>query len=488
MGIILRQSLKSTIINATSAMVGIVSVLIIYERLLSPAELGKIRYIISTSFLILPFVMFGVTMSLIRFFPKFKDKARKHNGIFGLGLGAVIIGNLIFILLSFILGDILPEKFSIYREKILALLFVVSISSVTTAYLSSLKRIVVPAIFNNLLIKIGVPILVIFYSLGKIDFNVVEWNIITVYVLASIGLIFYVRHLGALRVKPNLKIIDKKLFNEIKAYSVYSMLGPMGGVLMTHFDQFMVTEIIDFERGGVYTIAVFVGSLFSIPLLSVFSIANPVISDSYENGDRNNIYSIYKKSSINLFALGLLGLILLWLNIDDLFSFMSKGDIYIQGKYVILFLALAKIIDMVTSVNGAIIAHSEYYRFNLYSLLIFGAINIVGNYFLIKLYGINGAAFSTFVTAVMYNVAKSVYVWKRFHMHPFSINTLKVLCLSLIIYFVAYQFNITFTHTIVGIIVKSLIISAVFGMIIYIMNISEDLNGLINSIIKKIKQ
>jgi O-antigen/teichoic acid export membrane protein len=486
MGIIQRQSIKNTIISFIAAFVGAVNVLIIYERLLTPDQLGKVKFIVSTAFLLVPFVMLGVTTTMLRFFPKFKNEDKGHHGILGFGLLYTLMGYAIYLLLTFIFFSYLPDKFQSYYGIISILLLFVAFSSVLTSYLASLKKIVVPTFFNNLWVKIGVPGLVIAYYLDWLTFEDVEWNIISVYAIATLGLFFYIKFLGQLFLRPKSEIFDNQLKSDIKAYALYSTLGPMGAVLMTQLDQFMVTEILDFNSGGVYTIAVYFGSLFTIPLMSVFSIANPIISDASDRGDDKEIQNIYKKSSITLMVVGFLLFLLIWTSIDDVFGLMSKGDVYAQGKIVILFLAIAKIVDMSTSVNGAIIAHSKYFRFNLYALLLLGIVNVFANYFFIKSMNINGAALATLSSLTLYNAVKGIYVWKKFKMQPFTGKSLILLGIGAFVFLISLQLTYDFSNAFLAIIIKSIIVGGMFSVLVYVFNISPDINQLIINLIKKI--
>lgn len=487
MGIIRRQSIKNTIVSLVAAIVGAINMLFIYEILLEPEQLGKIKYLTATAFLLVPFVMLGISQTMLRFFPRFEDREKKHHGILGFGIFYALTGYILYLLVTLICFDFLPDKFQDNYPVISGILLFAVLMTLLGAYLASLKRIVVPSIFNNLWIKIGVPILVVLYHFNFITFDELEWNLITVYAVATIGLLVYVRFMGQLFLKPNLSFLTPKLKSDIKAYTLYSTLGPMGAVLMTQIDQFMVTEILDYSDNGIYTMAVYFGSLFNIPMMSIFSIANPIISDSSDKGDADNIREIYSKSSINLLIIGLLGLMLIWINIDDIFSLMSKGDVYAQGKYVVLFLSTAKVIDMATSVNGAIIAHSKYFRFNLYAILLLGVLNIFANYFFIDSMGINGAAIATLSALTLFNLVKFLYVKKKFNMQPFTLNSVKVLLIFGVVFIVAMSFKISFDNLILSIIVRTLVVGFIFGLLIFTFKVSEDINALVQSIINKIK-
>jgi hypothetical protein len=67
------------------------------------------------------------------------------------------------------------------------------------------------------------------------------------------------------------------------------------------------------------------------------------------------VESIYKKSSINLFLFGLLVLLGVWLNIDDLFSFIKPE--FSIGKTTLIIIGFSKLYDLLHGINGLILSN-----------------------------------------------------------------------------------------------------------------------------------
>ncbi len=487
MGIIIKQSIRNSIISYSGALLGAVNVLIIYERMLLPEELGQMKYIIATAFLIIPMVIMGANSIILRFYPRFENAEKKNHGLLGFGLIMVFIGYCIYLVVTISFYKYLPDKFSENYLFISLLLIAAAVSTVGTSYSASFKEIAVPALFNNLWVKIGIALVVVLYYFGLFTFSGVKWGIVLVYFIPVAGILIFIRAVGKLFIKPDYSILTKENIKDIKSYGIYSALGPVGAVLATQLDQFMVTEMINYESGGIFTISVYVASLFTIPMVAVFSIANPIISQSSDKKDYAHIEEIYKKSSINLLIIGVMFMIVLWTSIDDMFSLMSRSEVYSQGKYVILILGFAKIIDMSTSINGAIIAHSKFFKFNLYILLLLSVINIVANILLIEKYGIIGAAIATFISLAVYNFGKLFYVWLKFKMQPFTEKSLITLLLGLILYFGLEFFSMESWPLILRVVFRSIVVASLFGLGIYFMRLSEDMRTLIIQSFKYIK-
>jgi O-antigen/teichoic acid export membrane protein len=118
------------------------------------------------------------------------------------------------------------------------------------------------------------------------------------------------------------------------------------------------------------------------------------------------------------------------INMDAVYLLMSNGDAYRSGFWVVVFLGIAKLVDMATGLNSQIIGYSKYYKFNFYALIILGLSNAILNYFLIHQTGVSGAALATLISLTLFNMAKLLYVKKKFGIWPFTIQDLYIVILA----------------------------------------------------------
>ena len=102
------------------------------------------------------------------------------------------------------------------------------------------------------------------------------------------------------------------------------------------------------------------------------------------------------------------------------------------------------------------------------------------NYFLIPIYGMNGAAIALAFATVYYNLARYLVVLFKLGMQPFSFDLIKVVIVSCIIgLIINYLPNITGNKlmTTLDMGYRSIILTIIYGGIIYWSNISPELNG-----------
>jgi len=433
MGVIKRQGLKQSIVVYAGTVIGMLNVLYFYPRFFSPEELGLVRFLIDTSILFAPFFLVGATNLSVRFFPEFKNEEKGHNGFLNFLLLYAALGILLSSALYFAFREPIYNWYA-GRDPLFAQYFhliwfgvvLLALSSLVKKYTSNFKRIAIPTLIHDYLLKIGVPTLAFLYFMGWMSF---QWLTVCVVTLFAADLVLQLLYLAALR---QLKFgsfwgfLTKKRLKSIFAYGMFGLLSGLGSRMISYLDSFMVGTLYSLEGLAVFYIAFVMAHVMTVPSRAINNIAAPVISDAWNRNDTAEIDKLYRKSSMLLLTVALGFFMLIWTNIDAIYQIMPNGDFYAQGKTVILILAIAKLIDLSTAMNGQIIAFSKYYRFNLYSLGVLAVANVIMNILLIPRFGINGAAMATLISLTAFNAVKFGFVWYRFGMQPFNWSSLKM--------------------------------------------------------------
>ena len=192
--------------------------------------------------------------------------------------------------------------------------------------------------------------------------------------------------------------------------------------------------------------------------------------------------SLYQKSSLNLFIISGLIFLLIILNINELYNLISET--YSDGLIVVFVISLAKLLDNLLGNNNAILFNSDYYRLVLLLGVCLAILTVVLNILFIPKYGINGAAYATFIAVLLYNTSKIAFVYNKFKMVPFTANTTKTVVLILVLTGIFYYWEFSF-HPILNIALKSLLISISYGFVVYSLNLSEDISRILDRFLKK---
>jgi O-antigen/teichoic acid export membrane protein len=270
------------------------------------------------------------------------------------------------------------------------------------------------------------------------------------------------------------------------------LVGGASSILVSKVDMMMIGKLMDLKQVAYYTIAFFIGNVILVPARSIGSIISPLLAKAWENNDIREIDDIYKKSSINQLLFGGLFFLVVWLNIDEGLSLLP--DKFQGGKYVVLYISLSKLYSIATGVNSQIIINSRFYRFDLYSNIILLGITIVSNYIFIPessplseydIVGINGAAFATALSIIIFNTFKMVFVKIKVGIQPFNLQTIKAVALIFITYYIVNIFPFS-DNIFYAILSRSGLILLIFLPLTLLLHISEDINKIVVDIRKRL--
>ncbi|MBK9254657.1 MAG: polysaccharide biosynthesis C-terminal domain-containing protein [Saprospiraceae bacterium] len=487
MGIIIRQSIKTTLVNFVGAVVGMVSILFIYP--LNEEAVGYVQFLYSTAMFISPLIAIGLTSAAIKYYtPDSGSKEKRSTGLLAFLLTGVLVGFALFCTVFFVFNDsvyILFDKiqlnskvFSENESTIIFLSFILVIAGVLTNYISNSGRIVIPSLLQNLGFKIYLPLLILLLYFGYLNFTFLPFALFIFYVAVVVVLFGYLKYLGDFDTGFNKSWFKKERFKPVMTYSLFNGLTAIGSLLAYRIDIIMITGMLDYSNAGLYFMVMTMAAVLDIPSHALNNISGPVIAKSWLNNDVIHIISIYKKSSVNLLIAGLYLFMGIYFCFNDLAAISSKPEVFKGGIYIFVFLAGTKLLDMLTSVNNPIINYSEKYKVNLFFVLILGVLNVFLNLYLIQKYQVVGAAISTFISMTLFNFTKLGYIYQSFRMHPFS-NKLWHLLLIFFIVFIIINAIPFPSNPFFAIILKAVTVTTIFVLPVYIFKVSEDFNNLI---------
>ena len=161
MGIIIRQSIKGTIVNYVGIAIGFFTTFFVLTRFLTAEEIGLTRVLIDAAMLLSGLAQLGTSSSIIRYHPYFKNEAKKDHGFFFWSLVVPFIGFLIFGVLYLILKvpieTLFSEKsplFVNYYYLVLPLAFFMLYLAVFETNANVLMRIVVPKLVREVIVRV----------------------------------------------------------------------------------------------------------------------------------------------------------------------------------------------------------------------------------------------------------------------------------------------------------------------------------------------
>ena len=430
MSVVARQSFKYSIIGYLGFLLGTISAIFIFP--FDMVFYGKLRFVLSATLMLVPFVVFGLSYSNVYFFGKAKEEG-KHQNLFSLSLVGVGINFLIFLLgffAFFYIFSSFQEDSELWDMKrlILPMVLVMSLSAVFNRYISNFKRIVVPNIFENIFPKLAnLGAFCLFFFLGTSE-KISYGFFLGVFVLGLIGYVLYTNKLEKIEPDFSTDFVKKdKLWKEILNYSFYGFLGNLGSFLALNISNYMIGEKLSFEENGIYSTVFSVVQLISIPSMGLYNISAPIISKHFADDTIKELDVYYKKTSLSLFFLGLVLFSCIAVGYPYLTDFMPKsGKLLLEAQPLVWVIGFALLFELATGFNSHIISMSKYYRFNIYVMLFLAVLTTSLNFYFINKtsLGILGISISYAVSLTIFNLTKIAFNYYQFKVSPFTIEML----------------------------------------------------------------
>lgn len=485
MGIVARQSIKSSIVVYAGIFLSVLINLFIWPLCFDIKQIGVLRVLIDIAAPLTVFVHFGLPSTISRFFPFFQNDSTQNNGLLKLVLKYSLLGAAAFSIVFFVFQQQIEDFYSsgsplLSHYLIYLYIFTLILSGINIfeSYSASNLRIVVPKIFKDFFFRIAVILLTLGYFYYHFDFDYYLIAYTLLFLLVLIFIIFYLKHLGKLSIGQKIIFEQSHLKKDIFNFNFIILLGGMGGLLLAKFDVLMIASRPNGDfNNGIYTTAILLSSMIELPGRSIGQISVPIIADNFKVNNWKEIQKMYGQSSNIQLSVALIIFCLIWANVENIFGLMPNGEKFIQGSSAFLILGSAQIFNMSTSLNSSILAITKHYYVIPVAANIVGVCGVVLNVWLVPIYGINGAAIATGTTIILLHGSIMFFAWLKYKVFPYSISTLKILGLATVVLLVIYILP-HFHYYILDGVIKTTLILLLFTFGLLRLNISSYFNDL----------
>lgn len=489
MGIVIRQSIKGTLVNYVGAFIGFLTTMFVVTKFLKPEEIGLTKVIYEVSFLFASLAQLGTSASAMRFFPYFRNPEKKNNGFFFYLLLMPTIGSVVFLSLYYAFREFIADFFirnsslfvDYYNYVGILIVFLV-FWVVFETYSNLLMRIVVPRLIREVVVRLMLVAVYILYAFHYLNLNGFVGAYIAVYGIALLLTLLYVSRIGTLSLKHDFSFVNKPLRVKILKYTLFLIVGALGGTIINQLDVFMVSSQMGLSYTGIYTIAFYMAAVIEMPARSITAISSPIAAAALKEGDLSKANDLYKKVSLHQFIAGSTLFLFIWINIDNIFAIIPNGATYEAGKWVVFFIALSKLVGVTLGFGGTLISFSRYYYWGLYFTFFLTGLTIYTNYLLIPRLGMTGAALATFITCLISYSWQQWIVLKKVKGNPYTFGIVKQTFLIMLL----CGFNCflpDFNNPWGDGIFRSIIVSVLGIVLFYTWNISEEICLMIKNVL-----
>ena len=479
-----KQAFLFTIINYVGILIGIISTLFIYPK--NKELLGIFRYVEALALTLFPILLLGVSQSLINFNPKLELNHKKK--LFNYSIFSIIIITLLLFTVVFGLSFFAYFKDMKYIYFAFPMAICLAFIELFKKQATIIQKIAVPAFFDNIIPKIALPLIFIMLLGQYISIEESLLFYMASYILIFILIGWYVQQ----HFKPNFDLKFGPLFNQVSKkeyyrFSIFAFAGSLGSVFAFRIDALMIPKFISMEALGTFSIGVTLASALAVPATGIFTLYAPIISNYLKTENYAELNMKYKEVSKLLFFVGSILYSCIFLGIENLFMLLPTHENLESSIPVILILGFNVLVNMGTGFNGEIITYSKYYKFNLIAILLLVIMNVSLNLLFILYFrlGIEAVAVASLLSMVVFNVAKLLFIYKKFKLFPFSQSYLKLVAILsgiLILVYILPDFNLV----LVNLIYKTTICVFLNTIIIYKLKLVYQLNFWIDTIKNRI--
>ena len=498
MGIVVRQSIKSSIGYYLGVGLGAVNTLYFSTKFLETDQLATSRLLLENGIIFAAFTHLGTPSICDRYLAKYKDRENQHHGFLLFLLLIGLFGFLTFTIIFWVFYNKLEAFYGVKSPSISQnLILCVPITFIWTyilifeTYIRGHQRIAVPTFLRETIFRLLNIILIILVGLKIINFSQFLILFVGIMFLIVLALVVYTWKLGYLYLNPKYLKLPKEQVKEMLGYGLFLILGSIGVNLIYFLDRNILASEVGTTATSIFIVATYFASVIEMPGKSIKQISSPLLAQSVLHQWHDKTRELYGKVANNSMLIGGILLIFIFINLESLLSIMPKANIYQKGFWVIIILGTCKWVEMSLGLNADLISFSKYFKWNTYLVLILAVLAVFLNYLLIPYFGIIGSAMATGFITLLSSSTRLLIVKNKFQIHPFTINTAKavgVLITCLIIGFLIPNFATSVLGKLVVISFKSLLIGTLFLFLVLKFNISEDFVNLQNVVISKAKQ
>lgn len=501
MGIVFRQSIKTTLVTFLGAALGFLTNYL-YSFMLLQQHFGFTRTVVNYGAIIQYLLLLGINGGLLVYITRYEgnDPRRKVFLTAAFLLPLVLVGLLLLpygVYQDGILSLFQPQDQPLFRQFywwMPPLILLWCYISVLDAWLIANYRTAQASFSREIVLRLSNLAVLLLYFWGVINFYVFIVGTIMGYAIPAVVMIYFARSTDGFGLSTRWAVFPKAEKKEIFRYNSYHWLSGATLYLLGFLDAIMLASLDPngMVAAAVYTFPVFLAALIVLPYRSMTQAAFPSINKAYTAGEPSLLHNLFHRSGINIWVAAVFMFLIIGCNLSNAVLILGPGFEAVAALTFILM--LGRMVDMLTGLNETVIFISRYYRFNFYISLVLVVAMAVFNWWLIPIYGYYGAAWATTLALALYNVGKAVFLYWKLRLHPFSKSTLLVTLAGLATFVPAMLLPHVYPwdgdrllNGLTDSVVRSLFILALYGVLVLWLKPSPDLDGLVQKLRKERK-
>lgn len=488
MGIVIRQSLKSTFVNYIGVILGIPIQFYVVAKYLEPQVYGLTQVIYQAAVLFATFALLGSGSSGMRYFPYFRDEKTRDHGFLYYFMMLPALGCLIFVPLYIVLKPAIAAYFATkspefvdYYYYVIPFIVILCFWFWTENYANINMRIAIPKTVREILMRLLMLGCYLAYGFGYLDVQGLILSFAASYAICLLCTGSYALKIGSSTTRHrDLSVLTPEVKRDFLNYTFIVLIGSLVNVVY-QLDIFMLSGEKGLYDAGIYSMMIFFANVVNMPARSITAISAPGVADAMKRNDTATASALFKQVSVHQLMAGAITLLVIWINLDNIFEIMPNGDKFSAGRYAMLLLGLSQVVYCTLNFGGSIISYSKYYYWTLFVTVLLIFLTITTNKIFIPMWGLAGAAFATLLTNLISYSWQQVIIQFKIHANPFTWSHLRLLLIIGFLY--GLNFLIPSFREVspwLDILVRTAAMGLGYVLLLYAFKVSVQVNGIID--------
>lgn len=491
MGIVFRQSIKTTIVTFAGALLGALTVYL-STKFIPDQGYGFSKTLLSQALVASQLTLVGMHTTLYIFINRYSGNDERRKVLMTLSTIVPIVITLVASVLYFILKYSYINSYKPEDRVYMSMFFIWlpvytllwSVMTLFEHYLLSQLKVAISNFIKEIILRGCNIVLVILFALNVFDFY---WFIVLsvlIHIVPIIILYILSTKTDGFGFSFNWGVFNRDEYKKIIDFAVFHLFVNVSVVLLIYVDQLMLGIL---DKSGlvsvaVYSVAIYIMSIFQIPIRAISSSVAPIFTKEHEAGNFEKLRELFSKSAINLLIVICAMAAVILCNMHNAVSILNKS--YSAIFFLVPILIMGRFIDSMSGLNTEILTISKYYRFNLLISVLLLLVVIVFNYLLIPKYGVYGAAWANTIGFTLYNLAKYLFLWYKMDMQPFSKKSILVL-IAIAPAAAAGYYMPHIGNAITDAIIRSIMVIVIFTAMLIYLKPSEELQEYLKNLVQK---
>jgi lipopolysaccharide exporter len=413
----LRSAALTVLQNMSGVLLGFGSFYLLI-RLLTKHEFGAWTLFTATT-TILEFIRNGLVQSaLIKYLSGATDDERPHV----IGASFTISGMLtvLYLILSYSLAVLLsgiwhlPELIPMFLWYNLVFIFSGALTQFQSIEQAGFKF---NGIFLSTLIRQGLFFAFVAFA-SFTHYKATLINLIQVQavsaILGSAVSFYFIRKIFTCSFR-----IQKRWMSNLFHYGKYAFGTTISAMLSNSIDQMMLGGLLSAASAGAYNVAVRISNLVEIPTSSIATIVFPQSAQRIVTEGKSAAKYLYEKSVGAVLAILFPGLLFVFIFAPYIVTFIA-GQTYADTIPVLRITIIYCLFTPYGRQFGTIVDSIGKPKITFITVIISATINALLNFFLIKTYGVLGAAWATLTSTVIGFIIGQVVLKRELDVNPFN--------------------------------------------------------------------